>query len=148
MNAESKPRARVTRRFAAPPERVFDAWLDRKLVEKWFAPGMGPMVRVDIDPSIGGEFSFVQRRQGDAGARDVDHRGEYLELLRPRRLVFSWGVPSDSPDKSRVVVEIAPQGSGSELTLTHELHPGWAGYVARTEAAWTKMLDAMAAALF
>jgi len=141
MKAEKNLKARVTRRFAAPPERVFDAWLDRKLVEKWFAPGMGPMVRVDIEPRVGGGFSFVQRRQGDAGARDVD-------LLRPRRLVFSWGVPADSPDKSRVVVEIAPQGNGSELTLTHEMHPSWADHTARTGAAWTKMLDAMAAALF
>ncbi len=31
-----------------------------------------------------------------------------------------------------------------ELTLTHELHPDWADYVDRTEAAWTQMLDVIA----
>ena len=148
MKAETKPKARVTRRFAAPPERAFDAWLDPKLVERWFAPGLGAMVRVEIDPRVGGEFSFVQRRMGDKGPRDVDHRGEYLELDRPRRLVFTWGVPAESPDKSRVAVAVAPDGNGSAVTVTHALLPGWADYVDRTQAAWTKMLDAMAAALF
>ena len=148
MKAETTPVARVTRRLAAPPERAFDAWLDPKLVERWFAPGLGAMVRVEIDPRVGGGFSFVQRRMGDKGPRDVDHRGEYLELVRPRRLVFTWGVPAESPERSRVAVAIAPQGSGSEVTLVHELHPAWADYVDRTHTAWTKMLDAMAAALF
>ncbi|MGH9720705.1 MAG: SRPBCC family protein [Bryobacteraceae bacterium] len=44
-------------------------------------------------------------------------------------------------------VEAAPSGTGTGLTLTHELHPGWAEYASRTEAGWTRMLDALAAVL-
>jgi uncharacterized protein YndB with AHSA1/START domain len=61
--------------------------------------------------------------------------------------VFTWGIRQDTPASSRVTIEIAPVDSGSELNLTHELHPDWADYASRTEAAWTKMLDALAATL-
>src|SRR5262249_1362124 len=142
MKTEPRVNVRVTRRFSASPEQVFDAWLNAEKVRKWFAPGLGEMVRIAIDPRVGGSFSFVQRRDG----QDIDHIGEYLEIDRPRRLVFTWRVPP-SQDTSRVSIDIVPLGTGSELTLIHELHPDWADYASRTEAAWTKMLEAMSEAL-
>jgi uncharacterized protein YndB with AHSA1/START domain len=142
MNAEA-PAVCVTRRFSAPPERVFDAWLDPDKIKLWFAPGLGEMVRIAVESRVGGTFSFVQRRDGT----NVDHTGEYQEFVRPTRLVFTWGVPQSSPDRSRVIIDIAPQPGGCELTLTHELHPHWADYAERTKDAWTKMLAAMADAL-
>jgi uncharacterized protein YndB with AHSA1/START domain len=39
MNARSPINAGVTRRFIASAEQVFDAWLDRRKVLKWLAPG-------------------------------------------------------------------------------------------------------------
>ena len=74
--------------------------------------------------------------------------GKYLELDRPRRLVFTWGVNQDSGDTSRVTVEIKPAEGGSELALVHELDPAWAEYASRTEEGWTKMLGALAELLF
>jgi uncharacterized protein YndB with AHSA1/START domain len=142
MPAAPHVEARVTRRLAASPARVFDAWLDPDLVRRWFAPGMGEMVRVHVEPRVGGTFSFVQRRGGD----DVDHVGEYLELDRPRRLAFTWGVRPDTPS-SRVVIDVAPVASGSEVALTHEMSAEWAEFTARAEEAWGRMLDAMATAL-
>jgi uncharacterized protein YndB with AHSA1/START domain len=142
MNTEQGINARVTRRIDAAPERVFDAWLDPGQVRRWFAPGLGEMVRIEVDARVGGSFSFMQRRDGE----DVDHVGEYLEIDRPRRLVFTWQVPP-SKDQSRVIIEIAPLESGCELALIHELHPDWADFVGRAEAAWAKMVDAMAGAL-
>ena len=132
------PRARVVWRFRASPERVFDAWLDPAKIALWFGPGLGEMVRVEVDPRVGGRFSFVQRR----GAQDVDHVGEYLELDRPKRLVFSWGIAPDPPE-SRVTIEITPQAAGCELVLVHEMQPKWAEFVARTERGWSTMLEAM-----
>lgn len=48
---------------------------------------------------------------------------------------------------SRVIVDILALETGCELTLTHELHPDWADYAGRTEAAWSGMLDALAVTL-
>jgi uncharacterized protein YndB with AHSA1/START domain len=143
MGAPLHLETRVIRKMAAPPEVVFEAWLDPALIRKWFAPGMGEIVRIEVAPREGGKFSFVQRR----GIADVDHTGEYLVLERPTHLEFTWGVPKHSPDMSRVRINFAPAENGCKVSLVHELNPNWADYVSRTEAAWTKMLDAMAVAV-
>ncbi len=129
--------------MAASPQAVFDAWLTPEKIRQWFAPGLGEMVRIEVDARLGGKFSFVQRRGND----DVDHVGEYLVMDRPHRLVFTWGVPKYTPDVSRVSVEIQTAPMGCQVALVHELHPNWADYVQRTEQAWAKMLEAMATAV-
>lgn len=133
---------RITRRFSASPERVFDAWLDPQNAGKWlFATRTGQMVRVAIDARVGGAFAFVDRRDGE----DVEHSGLYLELDRPRRLVFTFVVEKFSKESSRVTVEFAPSDSGCELALAHE--NVLAEYVGRTEAGWSGILDGLAATL-
>jgi uncharacterized protein YndB with AHSA1/START domain len=128
---------RITRRFDASPERAFDAWLDPRTAGKWlFATPTGKMVKVEIDARVGGTFSIV-RRDGD----DVEHVGTYLEIDRPRRLVFTFGVPKFSPEMTTVTISIAPQGKGCELTLTHEgVLPDWAE---ATEQGWIMILDSL-----
>jgi uncharacterized protein YndB with AHSA1/START domain len=142
MDEESTVNVRVTRRFNASAERVFDAWLSTEMIGRWmFGPTLRDeeIVRLVVDPRIGGEFSFVVRRQGT----EIDHVGRYLEIERPRRLVFTWGIAGDSVDESRVIIDIVPLEAGCDLTLTHEMHPKWAEYAGRTEAGWTKMLVAL-----
>jgi uncharacterized protein YndB with AHSA1/START domain len=73
--------------------------------------------------------------------------GAYLEIDRPNRLAFTWGIAREAEDGSRVTIDIVPLETGCQLTLTHELHPDWADYASRTEAGWTKMLKALAEAL-
>jgi uncharacterized protein YndB with AHSA1/START domain/predicted SnoaL-like aldol condensation-catalyzing enzyme len=140
MTAESTVSVRVTRRFTVSAQRVFDAWLDPKRAGKWlFATPTGQMVRVDIDARVGGSFRFVDRRDGE----DVEHVGEYLEIDRPRRLVFTLSVPKYSPNQSRVTVEIAPHGTGCELTLTDERVPR--SFAGKVESGWATVLDQLAA---
>jgi uncharacterized protein YndB with AHSA1/START domain len=132
---------RVTRRFGASPERVFDAWLDPASARRWmFATPTGLMVRAEIDPRVGGTFRFVDRRDGE----DVEHVGTYLELDRPRRIVFAFSVPAYSPDADRVTVDIVPLATGCEVTLEHELRPEHATHARRTEDGWRRMLDGLA----
>jgi uncharacterized protein YndB with AHSA1/START domain len=136
----------VSRHFNVSPERLFDAWLDPEMIGNWmFGPALREeeVLRVVADARVGGSFSFLVRRQG----QEIDHVGKYREIDRPRRLVFTWGIAGDSEDESLVIIEIVPQGTGAELTLTHEMDPKWADYASRTEAAWAKMLEALDTAL-
>ena len=143
MTQKPLPFARTSRRFDVPPADVFDAWLDPKKVTMWFGPGLGDMIRVEVDPKVGGAFSFVQRRDGE----DIDHTGQYLEIAKPTRLVFTWSVPAYSPEIARIIVEIFALPGGCEATVTHELRPEWAEFADRAAASWSQMLDAMAAAV-
>jgi uncharacterized protein YndB with AHSA1/START domain len=130
---------RVTHHFNASPERVFDAWLDPQTAGKWlFATPTGQMVRVEIDARVGGRFVIVDHRNGE----NVEHTGEYLEIYRPRRLVFTFGVPKYSPLFTQVTVEIVPASSGCDLTLTQEGVPP--EYLGRNEEGWIKILIGLA----
>ncbi|MFD2923753.1 SRPBCC family protein [Halobacillus naozhouensis] len=133
-----KVKAVVTHPFTQSPEEIFKAWLDPEIVKKWMFPN-GDVGRIEIDPRVGGSFSFVDHRDGMA----IDHRGDYLEIGYPHRIVFTWGIPEDSPDKDRVEINIAPTDSGSKLTLTVEMDPNWADYIQPTEKAWSMMLNSM-----
>ena len=127
---------RVTRRIAASPERAFDAWLDPATAGQFlFATPTGTMIRVEIDARVGGRFNFTDRRP-EMG--DVEHVGEYLELDRPRRLVFSFAVPKFSDQRSTVALDFRPDGAGCEVTLTHE--GVLEDYAQRTEQGWGMIL--------
>lgn len=140
MSLEPRMQVRVIRPFSASPEHVFDAWLDPEKAGQWlFATASGRMVRVEIDARVGGSFAFVDRREGE----DVEHIGDYLEIDRPRRLVFTFAVPKFSSERTRITIEIVRSGAGCELNLTHEgVLPD---YASRTEAGWTGILDGLAA---
>ena len=132
----------VTKTFTASPERVFDAWLDPAMVDDWFAPGLGRMTRVDIDPRPGGAFYLDQQR--DRGI--AKHWGQYLEITRPHRLVFTWCVEGvDSEDT--VSIDVTANGTGCSVTVTHRIDAAFERYADLTRQGWTLMLDGMAKGL-
>jgi uncharacterized protein YndB with AHSA1/START domain len=139
MTTKPNSTVRITRYFPFPAERVFDAWLDPVRAAKWlFATPGGQMVRAEVDPRVGGRFTFTDRRDGE----DIEHTGEYLEIDRPRRLAFTFGVPKYSKDFDRVTIEISSKGKGCELALIHETGPEWKS---QTIYGWTKILQGLAA---
>ncbi|MFY9609140.1 MAG: SRPBCC domain-containing protein [Blastocatellia bacterium] len=141
---EDKPNIlQITRRFDASPERVFDAWLDPDTARKWLfvTPTFAEDRRVEIDARVGGSYlltNLIERQE-------IEGIGEYLEIDRPRRLVFSFAIPHFGPHVDRIVVEIALDGDGCVLTLTHELLPP--EYHSATEHGWRKMFDVLAEVL-
>ncbi len=133
----------VTQRYAASAERVFDAFLDVAVARRFlFATRAGEMIHAEIDPRVGGGFVFTERRP-DMG--DVRHVGHYLEILRPHRLVFSFGVPQFDPGMTTVRIDIRPDGEGCELTLTHEGVPP--AYREGSADGWRRILAGLEPAL-
>ena len=136
MITETTSRVMVTHRYAASPERVFDAFLDVETARRFlFATATGEMITAEIEPRVGGRFTFTERRP-DMG--DVRHVGEYLEIDRPRRLVFTFGVPQFDARMTIVTIEIRPEGSGCELTLTNDGVPP--DYAKRNHEGWSRIL--------
>jgi uncharacterized protein YndB with AHSA1/START domain len=87
---------------------------------------------------VGGKFEIIDKRDNDDFTGEVRHIGEYIEIDRPCRLVFTFGVPQFDPAMSRVEIDIVAKGSGCDLTLTHyDVPPEWQE---RTTAGWTMLL--------
>jgi uncharacterized protein YndB with AHSA1/START domain len=134
----------VSRRFAAAPEQVFDAWLDPKAAGAWlFATPGGISQHVEIDARVGGGFAIHEQR-GDALAQ---HFGGYLEIVRPNRIAFTFGA-EQRQCSTLVTIDIRPDGAGgSLLTLTQRLDPESAAQSAAFRAGWASVLEGLARAV-
>jgi uncharacterized protein YndB with AHSA1/START domain len=127
----------VTHRFLASAERVYDAWLNPETTRRFlYATATGQIVRCEVDAQVGGRYAIIDRRRGE----DVLHEGTYLELDRPRRIVFTLRVPTFSPAEDRVIVDIQPLPQGCDLTLRTETADEWAE---DTKRGWAMILDVL-----
>jgi uncharacterized protein YndB with AHSA1/START domain len=107
---------RLEREFKAPPERVFAAFTDPKLLAQWWGPeGMSCPV-CEIDLRVGGHWRTCMR--GAEGEHWVS--GVYREILPPRRLAFTWAWEENGVRGHETVVEIefAPAGRNTRIVLT------------------------------
>lgn len=132
--AAARSTLHITHHYAASPVRVFDAWLAPQLAGLWlFATASRPMVNATIDARNGGSFSFVEYR---AGTR-IEHRGHYVEILRPQHLVFMLHSADCAAEGTRVSVSLRPLRKGCELQLHHDELP--AARAAHVQARWEGM---------
>jgi len=100
----------IERDYAAPPERVFDAWTRVDLLRLWFGCAPEKLWNVHVwDARVGGEIHVSL----DFDGRPFEVRGEFLVVDAPRRLKYRWS------DDEIVELTIEPLGSGSRLRLAH-----------------------------
>jgi uncharacterized protein YndB with AHSA1/START domain len=98
MTVAEHRRLKMTRRFDAAPERMFDAWTDPSLAHGWlFTTPESESHGAETDLRVGGAWKIVDRR----GGADYTATGQYLEIDRPRRLVFTFGMPQFPPRSTR-----------------------------------------------
>jgi len=112
----------LVRRIAARPSIVFDALTTPDGIRCWWGPDDGPVLIAETDIRVGGHFR-VRFRMLDG--TEHESGGEYIEVLRPTRLVMSWrwaegGESVEAGEESRVEVDLRPIDIGTELTFTHD----------------------------
>jgi uncharacterized protein YndB with AHSA1/START domain len=124
----------VRRRLPAPVTEVFRWCTEPERLSQWMTP-VGT-VDAEVDLRIGGALRIVMRGEGQV----IEHTGEFLEIEKPRRLVFTWVSPFTGLRPSRVTVELEPDGQdGTLLRLIHS-------DLTETEAdshqqGWTALID-------
>lgn len=138
----------VTHRYAVPAERVYDAWITPNQAGRFlFATRTGNILHCEIDPRVGGGFIVTDRRpnpDGDESFMDTEHRGVYIEMNRPKRLVFDFALGPIFDESTRVTIDITPTSANAcQLTLTHELGDSEEAQATegRTFQIWTNALD-------
>ena len=124
---------------AATPEVVFEFFVDPAKLTRWLA------VEATLDPRPGGVCHQVHE---DTDGQRYDMRGEFVEVVPPSRVVFTWGFDSGggvAPGSSTVEVTLTPDGGGTLVRLVHRDLP--AAAVGDHAGGWTTMLDRLAAAV-
>jgi uncharacterized protein YndB with AHSA1/START domain len=119
--------------IAAPPAIVYRYLTESEKWSEW----QGSEAR--LDPKVGGIFSMLM-------GNGMNARGQFVELVPDRRLVFTWGWvdrPGIPPGSTVVEIDLQPDGDGTMLILTHKAIPedeaatqrmGWVHYLPRLAA--------------
>jgi uncharacterized protein YndB with AHSA1/START domain len=138
-----RPQLSLRRTYPAPPDLVFRALTEPRLLQRWFRPSPDVTVRVEqLDLRVGGRYRFVFGLPGDRSSTVI---GEYRAVERPNRLAFTW--TWEPPDEhagieTLVTVELAAKDGGTELALTHTGFPT-EQVMRRHEQGWGGCLDAL-----
>lgn len=114
---------RLERVFAAPRDRVFDAWTTAEALKRWWCPPGWEPERIEVDLRVGGAFHLGMRRIADQTAAAVS--GRFLDVQRPERVAYTWkwtGLLEEMAE-TRVTVEFLADSHGTRLILTHERLP-------------------------
>jgi uncharacterized protein YndB with AHSA1/START domain len=136
---------RLTRRFDAPRETVFEAWTSPEHLTSWWGPGEFKTTVAEVDLRAGGSYKLVIEARG---APRMELHGVFHEVDPPSRLVYTWKWVSGWPDPSDmlVTVEFIAHGAETELILTQTGFAGDGGS-GPYDAGWNSGLDKLAAYL-
>jgi len=144
MTTQEETVLRLSRKFGAPRERVFDAWTNPDVLRRWWA----------ASPTMEGTLAELDLREGGCyrlGMRDTESGnehvvvGEYREIRRPERLAYTWmweGAPQMTGGETLVEVEFLEDGDGTEVVLVHS---GFVSDESREQHAhgWSGCLDSL-----
>jgi uncharacterized protein YndB with AHSA1/START domain len=134
------PTVRIRRRVSATAEEIFELWTRPDLMVRWMSPFPGAVdCKATSDFRPGGAFSLFM--SSAESSRDVS--GTYVEIDRPRRLVFTWTGRLTNHVNTLVTLELTPRGDETDLVLTHERLPTSAIVEGHTRG-WGHILDHLA----
>ncbi len=134
----------LVRIIRARPQIVFDAATTAEGIVHWWGPDDGPVLVAEADPRVGGRYRVRFLRMLDN--TEYESSGEFLEIVRPERVVMSWrwkgGVPDPCESRIEMTFEAIPEGT--RLTFVHSLlhdedscrshEAGWSGALEKLEA--------------
>jgi uncharacterized protein YndB with AHSA1/START domain len=125
---------RIERSYAHPPAKIWRALTDPELHAKWWAAG-------DVRPVVGHRFTLDMGKWGQQACEVLAVETE--RLLRYR---FATGTLD-----TLITWELAPEGEGTRLTLTHEGFnldsPLGRSALEGMRDGWPNVLERLAAAL-
>jgi uncharacterized protein YndB with AHSA1/START domain len=120
MNASLNTAAVVVRRtIAASADELFDAWLDPEALAIWMRPGPVSSAVASLEAREGGSYEITM--QGQSGP--IVHKGVYLQIDRPKRLVFTWASLGTQMRDTLVTVDFVSIDEQTEVIVTHEQLP-------------------------
>jgi len=113
----------MTRRFAAPRERVYAAWSDGEQVARWFGPESVTCTVHQWDARVDGQYSLTMNH---ANGDTSELSGVFREVSPPKRLVYTWtwtwgGDGGMAGRETLLTLEFEEAGDETVLHLSHSL---------------------------
>lgn len=107
-----QPGIAITRIFDAPRERVWQEWTEPERFADWFGGPTSavPLSTVSMDVTPGGSWRLTMF--AEPGRREINWKGEYLEVVEPERLVFTVTDRPDEEAEELVIVQLTDLGDG------------------------------------
>lgn len=116
----------IERRFDHPPEKVWRAIIERKLLKEWFP------CDVVGDWKVGAKLDFIIALEEMENATAEDLHGEVLAVDEPRLLEYRWG-------KHSMKFELEPDGDGCLFRLSEGFDDK--SWCARNAAGWEMCIE-------
>jgi uncharacterized protein YndB with AHSA1/START domain len=116
LKTEGDTHVIVTRRFAAPPEAVYRAHMEPKLVQQWMLGPEGWTMPVCINEARpGGKIRYEWKHPSQGGFYLT---GEFVELKPYSKIVHieRMHLPDPTPD-NHVETTFEPDGPGTLMTM-------------------------------
>ena len=107
----------MTRVFDAPRDLVFEAHSSCEHVSRWWGPRAYETESCEIDFRAGGKWRVVH---ANAEGERYAFSGEYREILRPERFVWTFSYEGDDFEPGEEVFEFEEHDGKTTLTSTAE----------------------------
>ena len=96
----------------APREEIWTLWTTPERMPAWILDGGS----ATLDVRVGGRYHLDMHYEG----KSFPHDGEYLEVVPPSRLVFTWISEGTEWKPTIVTLELEDRDGDTEIVLTHE----------------------------
>ncbi|HEV3192867.1 MAG TPA: SRPBCC domain-containing protein [Polyangiaceae bacterium] len=133
----------VRRTIQASAERVFDAWTRPEQLRVWWGPRPVTCSGAEVDLRVGGRY-WIANALPDGTTVVIE--GEFREIQRPQKLVYTWRMGQGAQAPSLVTVRFEARSDATEIIIVHENVPS-ADVRDSHEKGWNGCLDGLAAFL-
>lgn len=107
----------IERSLDAPIETVFAAFTEAPILKRWWGPEGFTTPSAEVDARPGGKYRIaMQPPEGET----LHVFGTFVEVDRPRKLVYTWAWDEDEgpSHESLVTIELTSHGQQTHLLLT------------------------------
>jgi uncharacterized protein YndB with AHSA1/START domain len=131
----------VRRTIRASADRIFEAWTQPEHLRAWWGPRPVVCSGAEVDLRVGGRYR-IDNAIPDGSTVVIE--GEFREIDRPRKLVYTWCMGGDTQETSLVTVRFEERGTATEVVIVHERVPTEAARDSHGKG-WNGCLDGLAA---
>jgi uncharacterized protein YndB with AHSA1/START domain len=124
----------IERLFDAPPDLIWQMWTEPEHFKAWYGPGGATIPVARMDVRVGGARLVCMEMQSPAGLRQMWFTGEYREVVKNQRLVYTesmsdengkvispaqMGMPDGYPTTTEIIVELEDLDGRTRMVMTH-----------------------------